>query len=125
VDAIEDAIERAKRRFGLPDRLDLNALLRMLMRFASGERGIWSVVRVPSPEAEDARQLHRELKTLQHDRTRVTNRIRALLATQGVLDIDLGPTFEATVKTLVLWDGLPLPEQTQNRVHGSGRTRGT
>ena len=42
-------------------------------------------------EAEDARQLHRELMTVKQDRTRVTNRIRALLATQGVLEMEVGP----------------------------------
>jgi hypothetical protein len=49
------------------------------------------------------------------DRTRVTNRIKALLATQGVLDVELGPGFEAELDTMVLWDGLALPEQTRNR----------
>ena len=74
------------------------------------------MVRVPSPEAEDARQLHRELKTLGHDRTRVTNRIRALLATQGVLDVELEPGFQAGLDTLVLWDGLTLPERNRSRL---------
>jgi transposase len=74
------------------------------------------VVRVPSPEAEDARQLHRELKALRRDRTRVTNRIKALLATQGLLEIELGPEFEAELETMILWDGLPLPVQTRNRL---------
>ncbi|MEX0601347.1 MAG: IS110 family transposase, partial [Rhodothermales bacterium] len=164
VDQLEDEIVRAKRRFGLPDsvevvscyeagrdgfwihrfldsigvqnhvvdsssievkrrrrvrktdRLDLESLLRLLIRFWGGERRVWSVVRVPSPEAEDARQLHRELKTLRQDRTRVTNRIRALLGTQGVLEVELAPGFEAQLETMVLWDGLPLPDQTRKRL---------
>ena len=49
---------RGKRR--KTDRLDLKGLLRVLIRCWGGERGVCSVVRVPSPEAEDARHLHRE-----------------------------------------------------------------
>ena len=115
VDSSSIEVNRRRRR-RKTDRLDMESLLRLLMRFRGGERRVWSVVRVPSPEAEDARQLHRELKTLGHDRTRVTNRIRALLATQGVLDVELEPGFEAGLDTLVLWDGLALPEQTRNRL---------
>jgi hypothetical protein len=33
----------------------------------TGERGGWSVVRVPSPEEEDARHLHRELERLKRE----------------------------------------------------------
>jgi hypothetical protein len=74
------------------------------------------VVRVPSPEAEDARHLHRELQTLRRDRTRVTNRIKAVLATQGVQGLELGPQFEEEVERIELWDGLPMPEQVLKRV---------
>ena len=40
---------------------------------------MWSVVRVPTPEQEDARRAHRELGRLGHERTAHINRIRALL----------------------------------------------
>jgi transposase len=43
------------------DRLDGDRLLAKLIRHHAGERGGWSVVRVPSVEEEDARRLHREL----------------------------------------------------------------
>jgi hypothetical protein len=43
-----------------------------LIRYWNGEREVWSVIRVPSWDAEDARHLHRELTTLKRDRTRVT-----------------------------------------------------
>jgi transposase len=42
-------------------------------------------VRVPSPADEDRRQLHRELGTLTREQTRLTNRIKGLLASQGVV----------------------------------------
>ena len=115
VDSSSIEVNRRRRR-RKTDRLDMESLLRLLIRFCGGERRVWSVVRVPSPEAEDARQLHRELKTLGRDRTRVTNRIKALLATQGLLEVELGPEFEAELETMILWDGLPLPFQTRNRL---------
>jgi transposase len=40
---------------------------------------VWSVVRVPTPEQEDARRMHRELERLGRERTAHINRIRALL----------------------------------------------
>ena len=43
------------------DRLDTAALLAKLGRFHGGERGVWSVVSVPSVDDEDRHQLHREL----------------------------------------------------------------
>jgi len=56
----------------------------MLMRYWAGERGLWSVVRVPNVEEEDARRLHRELGSLKKERTRHRNRIRDLLVAQGL-----------------------------------------
>ena len=73
---------RARRR--KTDKLDVNKLLAMLIRFHNGERKVWRVVRVPSREAEDARQLHRELMTLKSERTRHVNRIKGLLISQGI-----------------------------------------
>jgi transposase len=42
------------------------------------------MVRVPTPEEEDAKRMHRERKRLVKERTAHVNRIRALLATQGI-----------------------------------------
>ena len=50
----------------------------MLMRYWAGERGLWSVVRVPNVEEEDARRLHRSSGPLKKERTRHRNRIRDL-----------------------------------------------
>ena len=44
---------------------------------------MWNVVRVPSVEEEDRRQLHRALTTAQQDRTRIIKRIKGLLAGHG------------------------------------------
>ena len=105
---------RGKRR--KTDRLDLGSLLRLLIRYWGGEKKVWSVVHVPSPEAEDARHLHRELETLKADRTRVTNRIKGHLAGQGVLEVELRPGFEAVLESMEIWDGLGLGEYLKSRL---------
>ena len=66
------SIEGTRRaRQAKSDRLDTAALLAKLGRFHGGERGVWSVVSVPSVDDEDRRQLHRELFTITRERTRV------------------------------------------------------
>jgi hypothetical protein len=45
----------------------------MLMRFANGERKVWSVARAPTVQDEDDRQLHRELLSLKSEQTRHVN----------------------------------------------------
>jgi len=113
VDSSSLEVKRKAKRLKT-DRVDLHGLLRLLIRFHSGERRVWSVVRVPSPEAEDARQLHRELITARRDRTRTINRIKALMATQGI-DIELKPGFPTALQQTVLWNGLPIPDHLRAR----------
>ena len=83
VDSGSIEVNRRQRR-AKSDGLDARKLVTMLVRYHAGESRVWSVVRIPTVEQEDRRQLHRELRTLKQDRVRVTNRIRGLLATQGV-----------------------------------------
>jgi transposase len=83
VDSASIEVNRRYRR-AKTDRLDVHKLLTMLLRYAAGERKVWSVVRVPSVEDEDRRHLHRELLTAKRDRTRVSNRMKGLLAGYGV-----------------------------------------
>ena len=59
VDSASIDVQRRKR--AKTDRLDAESLVRKLVRYHSGEGGVWSVLRVPSREAEDARQLHHEI----------------------------------------------------------------
>jgi transposase len=77
VDAASIEVNRRARR-AKTDRLDGDKLLVMLLRHHSGER-VWSVLREPSAEAEDARRTHRELGRLMHERIAHTNRISSLL----------------------------------------------
>ena len=75
VDSASIEVNRRRRR-AKSDGLDVESLLRLLVRYHSGEKQVCSVVRVPSIEAEDQRQLHRELVTLKRERTRARNRGR-------------------------------------------------
>jgi len=78
VDSASIEVNRRARRTKT-DRLDADKLLAMLLRFTGGERRVWSVVRVPTAEQEDARRAHRELGRLGQERTAHINRIRGLL----------------------------------------------
>ena len=78
VDSASIEVNRRARR-AKTDRLDGGKLLTMLMRYIRGERRVWLVVRVPTPQEEDARRAHRELEQLRHERTAHSNRIGALL----------------------------------------------
>jgi transposase len=100
------------------DRLDTAALLAKLAHFVGGDRGVWSVVHVPSVEDEDRRQLHRELFTITRERTRVVNRIKGLLALHGVvLDTRRGlPTTMPDYPALAGWNGAPLPPAAHARL---------
>ena len=104
---------RAKRT--KTDNLDVGKLLTMLIRYDSGEKKAWSVVHVPSVEAEDKRHLHRELSTLKKDRTRHVNRIKGLLAGQGVR-IPVKADFLERLERIRLWDGSPLPPGLRARL---------
>src|SRR5215472_7325391 len=83
VDSASIEVNRRARRVKT-DRLDAEKLLAMLIRYAAGERRVWSVVRVPTAGQEDARRVHRELGQLGHERTGHINRIRALLVLDNV-----------------------------------------
>jgi transposase len=81
--------------------MDTGRLLGMLMRYHLGEKKVWSVVHVPSVEAEDERQLHRELMRLKKERTRHINRMKGLLASQGVV-LEVGAGFREAIGTVRL-----------------------
>jgi transposase len=87
VDAASIAMDRRSRR-AKTDRIDVEKLLHTLMGWARGERRICSMVRPPSPAEEDERRLTRERATLVTERVRHVNRIKGLLATQGVLSFE-------------------------------------
>jgi transposase len=115
VDSASIEVNRRKRR-AKSDGLDVEKLLMLLMRFYYLKQDkVWRVVRVPTPEEEDSRQLHRELKGLKKDKTRITNRIKGLLATQGIKmkALDLS---DAKLESIRLWNGKPLQEGLKSRL---------
>ena len=114
IDSASIEVNRRQRR-AKTDRLDVRKLLTMLLRHMAGERKVWSVVRVPSIEEEDRRQLHRELTTAKQDRTRVINRIQGLLAGHGV-QLALQGDVDAQLEQAHQWDGSPLPPALLSRL---------
>jgi transposase len=99
------------------DRLDTRALVAKLARHVAGERGVWSVVHVPSVQAEDRRQLHRELGMLTREQTRLVNRIKALLTLHGIVLAGRGvPVSLPSERSLRTWNDAPLPPATAARL---------
>lgn len=115
VDSASIEVNRRFRRLKT-DRIDAQKLVTMLIRYHNGELRVWSVVHVPSPQAEDARHLHRELLTLKADRTRITNRIKGLLTAQGLSVSSLNRGFLDQLDDLRLFDDSPLYPQLRQRL---------
>ncbi len=115
VDSSSIEVNRRKRR-AKTDRLDAAKLVNLLLRFYGGEKKVWSVVRVPSVVAEDARHLHRELEELKDERTSHTNRIKGLLASQGLAAPAVDKNFESWLDTARSWDGSAVPRELQSRL---------
>jgi transposase len=87
VDAASIAVSRRRRR-AKTDRIDGEALLRVLLAFKRGEPRVCSMSRAPTPDAEDRRRICRERKTLLAERIRHVNRIKGLLFSQGIGDYE-------------------------------------
>ena len=116
VDSSSIEVNRRKRR-AKTDRIDARKLLRMLMRYHGGERKLWSVVRVSSVEAEDGRQLSRELESLNKERTSHRSRIRGLLIREGLeVKNPSGKKFLEELDSLCTWDGKGLPGDFKARI---------
>jgi len=114
VDSASIEVNRRKRR-AKTDRLDVGKLLTMLLRYYQGEGKVWSIVHPPSPDDEDQRQLHRELKALKTERTHYINQVKGLLASQGVA-FPFQKDFLSRLARVRIWDGSPLPAVLQARL---------
>lgn len=114
VDSSSINVDRRAKR-AKTDRIDVEKLLNMLIRYYNGEQKVWSVVKVPSVEAEDKRHLHRQLSRYKVDRIRHIGRIKGLLATQG-LNLPIHVDFLDKLEAARLWDGSQLPPGLRARV---------
>jgi len=115
VDSASIEVNRRQRRVKT-DRLDAGKLLNLLLRFHAGEKKVWSVVRVPSVVDEDARQVHRELEALKDERTEHVNRIKGLLASQGLTAPKVDKAFAEWLQQAKMWNGSVVPQDLHKRL---------
>jgi transposase len=115
VDPASITVDRRARR-AKTDRIDATALVTQLMNAAAGDRRGWRELHVPSEQAEADRHLQREWEVVRDDRTRLRNRIQGLLATQGVVGLELTAQFGDQLAAARRWDGSPLPAELVARL---------
>lgn len=84
VDSASIEVSRRQKKIKT-DRVDVIALLRLLMRYYSGEKQALQVIRVPSVAEEDNRRLNRERERLLKERGAHSARIKSLLIAHGIL----------------------------------------
>ena len=108
-------VNRRKRR-AKTDRLDAQSLMRLLRRYLAGDEDVFSVVRVPSPEDEDALRLHRELERLKKERTAHTTRIKSLLVLHGIYLKGSISGLADDLDNLRQWDGSSLPSAVKAEI---------
>jgi transposase len=122
IEALEidsSSIEKPQgRRHVKTDRVDVEKLLDLLIRYGNGYRQAFRVVRVPSEEAEAGQRLHREHQRLINQRTRVKNQMQSLLVIRGVKGLVLTRQFETWLEEVRDWSGKPL-----SAVHRAELTR--
>ena len=109
-------VDRRARR-AKTDRLDAAMLLRALVAWCRGDRAACRMVQVPSLEREDARRTHRERQRLIAERVQHVNRIKGLLATQGVYEFrPLRRDRWARLADLRAGDGRALPPRLRREI---------
>ncbi len=122
VEAASIAVPRRHRR-AKTDAIDGEALLRTLMAFKRGEPRVCSMVAPPSPEAEDRRRVSRERRTLIKERIGHINRIKGLLAAQGIAGYEpMRQDCRDRLEGLRTGDGRPLPPRLKAEI-GRGLDR--
>jgi transposase len=114
VDSASIEVNRRQRR-AKSDGLDAAKLVEMLIRWHNGERKVWKLVRVPTVDDEDQRQLHRELIALKAERLAASNSIKGLLATLG-LSVIVDETLPRQLEDLRQWDCAKLPPSLHRRL---------
>lgn len=78
---------------------------------------MWSVVNVPSEEAEEGRHLHRDLEVLGKERTMHRNRIKSLLIQQGIaVKNPSARDFLLALESVRTWEGVELGADLKSRI---------
>jgi transposase len=77
------AVSREHRR-AKTDRLDAEMLMRVFLGWLRGERKHCSMVAIPTLAEEDAKRPSRERESLVGERTRISNRMKSMLARLGI-----------------------------------------
>jgi transposase len=116
VDSSSIEVDRRARR-AKTDRLDAAKLISMLLRYWAGERE-GSLERGPRAHAGAGgrRHLQREIRTLKKEQTRLINRVKGLLAGQGVaVRIGRGG-FQDSLDAIRIWDGSAVPPGLRRRL---------
>src|SRR5262245_31509686 len=116
VDAASIAAPRRRRR-AKTDKIDGEALVRVLLAYKRGEPRVCAMVVAPSPEEEDRRRICRERQALIEERIRHVNRIKGMLYAQGVRHYaPLRRDRRAQLEALRTGDGRALPEQAKTQI---------
>ena len=116
VDPASVATSRRRRR-AKTDRVDGEALVRTLLAYKRGEPRVCAMVRAPSPEAEDRRQISRERRALTAERVAHVNRIKGLLFAQGISGYEpMRRDRRERLERLRTGDGRPLPSALKQRI---------
>lgn len=116
VDAASIAAPRRRRR-AKTDRIDGEALLRVLLAYKRGEPRVCSMVIAPTPEEEDRRRLCRERQVLIDERTSHVNRIKGLLFAQGICGYaPLRRNCRSQLEALRTGDGRGLAEHVKAQI---------
>jgi transposase len=116
VDPASIAVSRRARR-AKTDAIDGETLLRTLMAWHRGEPRVCSMVVPPTPEEEDRRRVSRERRVLLKERIEHVNRIKGLLASQGVTNYHpLRRDRRQRLDELQTRDGRPLPAHLKSEI---------
>jgi len=110
------AVPRRHRR-AKTDAIDGEILVRTLMAYKRGEPRVCSMVVAPTPEEEDRRRISRERRTLIKERIEHVNRVKGLLASQGIFEYEpMRKDFRNRIESLRTGDGRPLLPQLKAEI---------
>ena len=116
VDPASIAMSRRRRR-AKTDKIDGESLVRALLAYKRGEPRVCAMVKAPTPQEEDRRQICRERKTLTAERVQHVNRIKGLLFAQGISDYEpLRRKRRERLEELRTGDGRPLPQHLKAQI---------